>query len=100
MAWTVLYCPMVEQTSWGVGSVPGGVPTVITFGAVFDANNNPVVDANGNALQIVATAALVATARQPSDYWAALQSSFENQLAALPGYATGTTYFRIDLPVA
>lgn len=98
MAWTVLYCPMVVTTGAPVGG--NTVPTVITFGGVFDESGDPIVDSNGNAIQIQGSAALLATYRQPSDYLAALESSMESQLSGLDGYTTGTSYFRIDLPTA
>lgn len=98
MAWTVLYCPMVVTTG-AVGGVPS--PVVITFGAPFDADGNPLTDSGGNAIQITASTALNSAVRQPSDYWDGLQTSFEDQLSQLDGYEAGTTtYYRIDLPTS
>lgn len=96
MAWTVLCSPiLLQQQPNDSGQY---VNTVAVYAVPFDADGNGIPDASGNDVGLTGQTPLLASYRQPSDYWSLLTANIESQLSGLDGYTTGTTYYRVDLP--
>lgn len=94
MAWTVLCSNvLLQQAPNNSGAL---INTACCYAVPFDDSGNPVLDGVGNAVTLTGATPLLATYRQPSDFWSLITADLETQLAGYSGHSSAT-FYRVDL---
>lgn len=95
MAWTVLCSNILLQQT--LNEDGQWVNTAATYGVPFDEGGVGVPDATGRVVVLLGQTPLLASYRQPSDFWDLLVADLESQLASYDGYSSAE-FYRVDLP--
>lgn len=97
MAWNVLCSNVLLQ------QLPSDSGPLINYACCyavpFDENGDPILDGSGNPFTLTGKTPLLASYRQPADFWSLLTGDLDTQLTQYDGY-TSATFYRVDLPAA